>query len=71
MLIKRKSMITGIVREKDLDITVEQLKSWENGRSLIQQAFPQLNDDDREFILTGIVQDEWDEFIKENPEEEK
>jgi len=59
MLIKKKSVITGIERERDLDVTQEQFDAWENG-VLIQEAFPNLSSDDREFIMTGIVQEEWE-----------
>lgn len=45
----------------DLDITQEQLDAWNNGTQLIQEAFPHLNADEREFILTGITTPEWDE----------
>ena len=35
---------------------------------LIQDAFPTLNSDDREFILSGITPEEWDECV--GPERE-
>jgi len=64
MIVERVSPFTGEIRKKDLPITQEQLDSWRSG-SLIQKAFPHLNDSDREFILTGISDDEWDEMFKE------
>jgi hypothetical protein len=64
MLIKRQSIISGEWRERELDVTEEQLKAhYENG-VLAQKAFPHLSDNDREFIMTGIVQEEWDELSK-------
>jgi hypothetical protein len=43
----------------DLDITEAQIEKWENGE-LIQNAFPNLNNDEREFLLTGMTPEEWD-----------
>jgi hypothetical protein len=59
MLIKRKSILTGEERTRDLPITLEQLCNWENG-TVAQQAFPNLSPSDREFIMTGIADDEWE-----------
>ena len=59
MLIKRTSLISGIEREKDLPITEKQLKDWKAG-TLAQVAFHNLSAGDREFIMTGIVDEEWD-----------
>jgi hypothetical protein len=58
MLVTRKSAITGISRTLELPITEEQLILWQNGL-VAQQAFPQLNADQREFIITGITEEEW------------
>ena len=59
MKITRTSILTGITRTIDLPITQEQLDAWENGM-LVQNAFPHLTPDQREFIMTGITADEWD-----------
>jgi hypothetical protein len=42
----------------DLPVTEEQLETWQNG-GLIQDVFPELTPDEREFIKTGISSDEW------------
>lgn len=34
----------------------------------IQDAFPYLTEDEREFILTGITADEWDELFGDEEE---
>lgn len=65
MLIKRTSMLTGITRTRDLDITHEQVLEWENG-ALIQNVMSNLSDDDREFFLTGATAEEWDEAFPED-----
>lgn len=64
MQITKKSFLTGIVRTKELDITIEQLKKWQNGM-LVQDAFPNLSLEDREFIMTGATSDDWDELKEE------
>jgi hypothetical protein len=44
-----------------MSVTAEQLKAWRTNM-LAQDAFPQLSEDDREFIMTGITPDEWDQM---------
>lgn len=63
MFITKKSIITGIERTLDLDVTQDQIDAWYNGM-LIQDAMPNLSPEDREFIMTGITSDEWDEYLK-------
>lgn len=60
MKVTRTSMFSGITRTLDLDITEEQILQFQNG-ALIQNAFPNLTDSEREFILTGATDEEWDQ----------
>lgn len=62
MLITRKSLFSGVTRTIDLPITSEQLMRWDNGEC-IQNAFPHLDADQREFLLTGATKEEWDEMF--------
>ena len=62
MIITKTSSLSGIVRTMDLPITEDQLKNFEDGMS-IQDAMPNLTPNEREFILTGIVQEEWEELF--------
>lgn len=64
MEITRKSLFSGVVRTRELDVTQEQIDEWENG-ALIQNVFPHLSEDDREFLMTGMTADEWDALTKE------
>lgn len=64
MLITKQSAITGIIRTLDLDVTEEQFKAWESG-TMIQSAFPNLTPDQREFLLTGITDEEWNSMYSE------
>jgi len=56
MLVYAKSIITGVERFKDIDITFEQLDAWHDGQ-LIQNAMPHVSPADRDFIK-GIFEDE-------------
>jgi hypothetical protein len=58
MLVTKQSAITGIIRTLDLDITEDQYKAWESG-TMIHLAFPNLTADQREFLLTGATDDDW------------
>lgn len=64
MLIERCSPFSGKTITKNIDITQAQLDAWRSG-ALIQDAFSHLNADDREFILTGITAEEWDEIFSD------
>lgn len=67
MKITRVSMFTGIERTKEINVTEEQLARWRGGE-LIQNAMPHLTPGEREFIKTGVTDEEWDEEFggKEN-----
>jgi hypothetical protein len=64
MKITRKSIISGITREREIDITPEQIEAWETG-ALSQVAFPNISDEEREFIMTGISEEEWNDLYSE------
>ena len=59
MEITRTSPISGITRTKDIPVTQEQLNEWKGG-TIIQKVMPELTPEQREFIMTGIIQEEWD-----------
>lgn len=59
MLITRKSPFSGITRSMELPISQAQWDDWDSG-TLIQKAMPHLDADQREFIMTGTTQEEWD-----------
>ena len=63
MQITRKSILTSIERTQEINCTQKEYDSWLGG-ALAQEAFPNLSDDDREFIMTGITSQEWNELFK-------
>ena len=58
MIFKRKSIISGIEHHMALDVTQEQFERYENGW-FVQDAFPHLSADEREFIISGVTPEEW------------
>lgn len=68
MIIERVSPFTGEIRQKDLPITQEHIDAWEAG-ALIQDAFPHLTAGEREFIMTGITDEEWDDLFSDTEDE--
>lgn len=70
MLIKRKSILTGIERTRNIPVNPDDMVAWQSGLGSIQDLMPYLNDSDREFILSGITDGEWDEAFSERLEEE-
>jgi hypothetical protein len=62
--ITRRSPFTGKENTKDLPITHEEIVRWQGGE-LIQNVWPQLSPGEREFLMTGIVDDEWDDIFKD------
>jgi hypothetical protein len=64
MKITKRSLFTSIPHTMELPITKEQIARWQAG-TLIQRAMPQLTAAQREFMLTGCTQDEWQQFMDE------
>ena len=62
MKIERTSALTGVIRTMELDVTKDQIIAWKNGE-LAQLAFPDLSPNEREFIISGIVAEEWDQMF--------
>jgi hypothetical protein len=69
MIVTRKNIFTGVERSLDLDVTQEGLNRWNNGE-LIQNVFPHLSVDEREFLMTGILGEEWNELMEDEVRDE-
>ena len=61
MKITRTNPFNGEVNTLDIPVTEEQVQAYMDG-ALIQNAFPNLSADDREFIMTGITAESWEEM---------
>lgn len=68
MLISRRSPVTGAINTMDIDITEEQIIKYEQG-ALIQYAFPNISASEREFILTGMTSEDWENTFPEDDDE--
>ena len=62
MKITRKSPFSGKINSMDLEVTAAQLVRYDSGE-LIQNVFPHLSADEREFIKTGILPSEWESMF--------
>ena len=57
--IDRVSPITGNTNSMFMLLDVADLIKWRDGRGLIQDCLPYLSADEREFLKTGIMPEEW------------
>jgi hypothetical protein len=58
--VTRQSPLTGIDNTMELPCTQHEIDQWKYGGGLIQDVLPQLTPDQREFLMTGCVQSDWD-----------
>lgn len=56
--VTRQSPLTNGPVTRTLPLTLDQYSRWERGE-LIQIALPHLTPDEREFLLTGMSEEEW------------
>lgn len=66
MYITKKSQLSGQEHTMDLNVTPEQMARFEKRRETgeyVQTIFPHLSAPEREFILSGITPEEWDEVF--------
>ena len=57
--VTRTSTFTGKRNTMVLPIDVEMFRVWRSGGGLIQNVFPHLSADQREFLMSGATPDEW------------
>lgn len=55
----RTSVFTGRTRTLTFQVREQDLQAYEDGE-LVQTCFPYLNSDQREFLISGMPQEEWD-----------
>jgi hypothetical protein len=58
MQVTRTNPFTGEVVTREIAVTEAALVSWKSG-TLIQEAMPNVSADDREFIMTGLLPEQW------------
>jgi len=52
--VERTSPLTGLTNSIMIEVTNEELLRWKNGE-LIQDCFPNLTPDERQFMITGYT----------------
>lgn len=64
LYVERTSPLTGKTTAMVLDINQEQVNEWNNPNrtKLIQDIFPNLTDDEREFVMTGYTPEDWEKL---------
>lgn len=62
--VTRQSVITRQMNTMELPISQEHLDIYDTvGDILVQDAFPNLDKEQREFLISGITPDEWNKHI--------
>ena len=65
MKVSKVSLLTGKLNVMELNVTTEQLFEYQNTKKLVQNIFPHLTPGEREFLISGITPEEWEnEFGK-------
>ena len=64
MLITRTSVF-GVTRSMELPVTPKQITRWQDGE-LAQNVFTQLNNEQREFLISGNTTEDWERLFAEN-----
>lgn len=70
MKITRYSLLSGKLHSMEIDVTNEQIRNYLDGM-LIQRAMPNISNEEREFILSGITPEEWNQTFAEETENEE
>lgn len=70
MLITKKSRISGIEHTREVAVDPDAYEIWKRGIGCVQDVFPHLSAEDREFLITGITPEEWDAIFFGDTEEE-
>lgn len=63
MLVYRSCAIMGKVQEMELPIDQERLNKYLRGEGKVQDIFPELTPDQREFLITGLLPEQWAEIF--------
>jgi len=67
----RKSDISGRLQSMELPITASDIEAFHASGKLVQDYFPQLSDEQHEFITTGITPTEWDNVFGDDSDSEE
>ena len=73
LLLSAKSSLTGKPATMQMEVPSlakfqEDYADWDLGGKLVQNAFPYLNAEQREFLMTGITPEEWEQLFGHDDE---
>ena len=70
--VTRQSVITRQMNTMELPISQEHLDIYDTvGDILVQDAFPNLDKEQREFLISGITPDEWNNTFGEDEDDDE
>jgi hypothetical protein len=64
MYIKRKSAISGIERTRSIPVNPDDYIAYKSGVVNMEESMPYLTDEDRDFIISGIIPEEWEKIFE-------
>ena len=77
MRITKKSNLTGDTHTQEIPVDPGEYFAWKSAMRadrttapLIQNAFPELTDGQREFLLTGATEEEWDRIMGDDEDDD-
>lgn len=65
MLITKTSQYSGQTRTLEIPISEQEYQNLLAGKGHIQEICPHLSPSEREFLMTGMTDDEWDSMCKD------
>ena len=65
MIVQRRSIISGKINTMNIDCTEEQLIRHKMGE-LVQDVFPNLSVEEREFLISGVTPEEWNNAFEDS-----
>ena len=68
--ITKTSFFTGNTNSMELPITLTEYEEYINGDECVQNKFPQLSPDHREFLMTGATPEEWNNMFPDEGDDE-
>ena len=66
MKLIRQSLFSGKIHAMELPVSARDLNAYHEGTANIQDVFPHLTPEQREFIISGITPEEWAKHLADN-----
>jgi hypothetical protein len=70
-VIIRYSPCSGKFNKATMKMTEDRYMVWKSGLGLIQDIFPHLDKEEREFILTGYTPEDWEKMFPPEDDDDK